>query len=217
MKQCLASAAEQLVGPIAERWVFDDSGDPAFRDWLTADYPQYRQIHRPSRVGFGGAIRASWKHLRAHSSADWVLHLEEDFVFNRPVDLAAMATVLANQPYLAQMALRRQPWNAQEHAVGGIVEQHPEAYADCSDETGREWLEHRLFLTTNPCLYRRALCDVGWLDGPISEGRMGFLLKEDIGLPWGVPPADVRFGYWGARSDSPWVEHIGHLRTGSGY
>lgn len=213
--RCLASAAEMLAGPIVERWVFDDSGDPAYRAWLAERWPEFEQIVAPARVGFGGAIRASWTHLLTHSRADWIAHLEQDFVFNRDIDLAEMADVLADRPHLTQMALRRQAWNAAEKAAGGIVEQHPCDYADMRDERGREWLEHRRFFTTNPGLYRRSLMTVGWPDGPESEGHFGLKLWRE-GTPE-AGPDEVRSGYWGRRTDPPWVEHIGHVRNGSGY
>ena len=99
-----------------------------------------------------------------------------------------MARVLASEPYLAQMALRRQPWNAEERAAGGIVEQHPEDFYD--RWTGQhEWLEHRRFFTTNPCLYRRQLLEHGWPEGTESEGHFSIQLR-DLGYS---------FGYWGAR------------------
>lgn len=214
LAQCIGSLGA-LHGPISERWMYDDTGSAAYRARLAAVWSEFRHIHGGPRQGFGGAIRAAWSHLAAHSTADWVFHVEQDFAFHRPVDLAAMTEVLTAQPRLAQMALRRQAWNADERAAGGIVEQHPTSYTDCRDAAGREWLEHRRFFTTNPCLYRRSLLSVGWPDGAQSEGRFGLGLLRD-GTPE-VPGGQVRFGYWGARDSGTWVEHIGHHRAGNGY
>jgi hypothetical protein len=206
-----------LHGPIVERWMYDDTGDDAYRARLADRFGGFRHINAGPRQGFGGAIRAAWSTLAKHSTADWVWHAEQDFILSRPVDLRAMAAVLTAHPHLAQMALRRQPWNAQEIAAGGVVEQNPGAYTDRTDGAGRSWLEHRLFFTTNPCLYRRSLLDVGWPDGGQSEGRFGLHLRDHAGLPWGVPARHVRFGFWGARTDPPWALHIGEERTGHGY
>lgn len=215
LAQCIASLAA-LQGPVVERWMYDDTGDDAYRAELGRRYPQFQHINAGPRQGFGGAIGAAWNQLANDSAADWVFHLEGDFTFNRPVDLDAMAAILTSRPYLAQMALRRQPWNAQEAAAGGIVEQHPHDYLDRHDvRLNASWLEHRRFFTTNPCLYRRSLLDVGWPDRDQSEGHFGHHL-----LTHGTPEAPgpvVRFGYWGARSDPPWVTHIGHQRSGIGY
>lgn len=215
LARTVASAVEQLSGPVTEWWMYDDTGDADHRAYLAAEYPRFRHINAGPRQGFGGAIAAAWRHLDAHSAADWVLHVEQDFVFNRAVDLGELSTVMADHPYLAQMALRRQAWNAAEQAAGGVVELHPDAYEEHQD-AGWTWLEHRLFLTTNPNLYRRSLCALGWPTGEQSEGRFTAQLLER-GLPWGVPSAAVRFGYWGARDSGVWVEHIGHDRAGIGY
>lgn len=216
LARCVASANEQLRGPISERWMFDDTGDDTYRRRLAKRFPRFQHINGGPRQGFGGAINSAWRQLAEHSSAEYVLHIEQDFTFNRPVDLTQLATVLRERPHLAQLALRRQPWNDAETAAGGIVELHPDAYEERYDQRGQSWLEHRLFFTTNPSLYRRDLCEAGWPTRPQSEGHFGIGLLRD-GLPWGVSGPDVRFGFWGARADPPWVEHIGHQRVGSGY
>lgn len=208
IERTVPSALSELVGPISEIWIHDDSGDPEYRRWLARFGGNV--IGPPAgRSGFGGAIRSAWAHLREHSSARFVFHLEDDFVFRRRVDLVDMMSVLLAHPELVQLALRRQPWNEAEAAAGGIVEQHPDAYADRIDDHGREWLEHRLFFTTNPSLYRMALVlDEEWPDGPQSEGRFSHeLLTDDR----------IRFGFYGARDSGEWVEHIGHQRAGTGY
>jgi hypothetical protein len=204
----VASAAEHLHGSIVEWWMHDDTGDPDQRAALAARYPHFEQVGAGSRRGFDGAIGRAWQVLADRSTADWVFHLEQDFLLRRPVDLDAMAAVLAAHPYLTQMALRRQPWSRPERVSGGVVEMHPEAYTDRADDQGRCWLEHRLFWTTNPSLYPAGLCRRGWPVGPQSEGRFALEVFTDLG---------ARAGYWGARTDEPWVEHIGHERVGHGY
>lgn len=208
VERTIQSAAENLDGPISRRVLFDDSGDQDHHRWLQARFPDFEvHWHYAGRQGFGGAIRAAWKHIAAGDQR-WVFHLEDDFTFNRPVDLTDMATVLALEPKLVQLALRRQPWNDEERTAGGIVESHPEDFKDC--QVGPfKWLEHRRFLTTNPCLYRRSLCSVRWPEGPNSEGMMTHKLLS-------LGP-DIRFGYWGSRDSGEWVTHIGDNRVGTGY
>lgn len=159
-------------------------------------------------LGFGGAIRKGWRRILTQTDADFVFHLEADFTFNRPVYVEEMAAVLAAHPYLAQLALRRQPWNEAEKEAGGIVEMHPDDYVE-RDLNGWHWLEHTRCFTTNPCLYPRAICEYGWPAGPESEGRFGLELVK------GSP--DIRFGFWGARDSGEACEHIGEVRTGTGY
>jgi hypothetical protein len=204
----VASAHINLRGPIIERWMHDDTGSDTYRHGLAQRFPTFTHLGDGERRGFGGAISYVWDWLAAHSDARWVLHLEADFIINRPVDLVEMSEVLEARPYLTQMALRRQSWNAAERAAGGVVEQHPDAYTEVSDGPA-VWLEHRRFWTTNPCLFPRDLCRRGWPTGAESEGRFGINLFQS-------DPA-LRAGFWGARHEPPWVEHIGQQRVGHGY
>lgn len=215
LRQSVSSAMANLAGPITEWWMYDDTGDNVYRDGLTRRYPTFGHFHHGARQGFGGAIRAAWARLRTASTADFVFHLEADFTFNCRVDLGELATVLTDRPQLAQMALLRQPWNAEERAAGSLLARHPEAYRPAGDGHGRVWLEHRLFWTTNPSLYRREACDLDWPDGPQSEGRFTLqLLQHGLG---DVAGDQLRFGYWGRLEDGPAVQHIGEERAGHGY
>lgn len=215
LTRTLASFDEMVSsGSITRRIIHDDSGDPDYAAWLTVTFPNFRLVTTLARSGFGGAIRSAWRHM---TSADetYIFGLEDDFEFLRPVDLDALATVLGQQPHIVQLALRRQPWNAAEHAAGGVVEQNPAAFAEHTDAAGRVWLEHRQFWTTNPALFRRTLCKSGWPDVDRSEGRFSHQLLRD-GSPE-VSAETLRFGYWGHLSDGPWVTHIGQKRVGTGY
>jgi hypothetical protein len=210
ISQTIPSALAMLDGPVSRRVIYDDSGDADHREWLATQFPTFDLIHHPGgRQGFGGAIRTAWAHLAAGAER-FVFHLEDDFTFNRPVSLTALTAVLDSNPHLIQLALRRQPWNDHERLAGGIVEQHPDAYKDCRDIGGHEWLEHRLFFTTNPSLYRTDLIrGREWPTGGDSEGHFSHHIIQD--------DPDAQFGFWGARDSGEWVTHIGRERVGTGY
>lgn len=203
--ETIRSFDERVTGPVTHRVIHDDSGDESHRRHLIELFPGFRVIGG-NRSGFGGAIIRAWRHLRT-VPVDWVFHLEDDFTFNRPVALGDIAEVMTANPHIAQMALRRQPWNAEERSAGGVVELNPDRYEDRIDGC-HEWLEHRSFFTTNPSLYRRSLCDIGWPKGNESEGRFTAKLIAD---------PEIRFGYWGSRQSGEWVTHIGEERRGRGY
>lgn len=200
------SAREHLAGDVTYKVIHDDTGNETHRDRLREMFSDFEVIGRPTRQGFGGAIRSAWAHLSQRPER-FVFHLEDDFTFSEPFVAADVCRVLDRNPHLMQMALRRQPWNDDERAAGGIVEQHPDEFLECSDGVSH-WLEHRRFFTTNPCVYRSSLMSRGWPDGANSEGVFGVALRAD---------PDVRFGYWGRRSDPPKVHHIGDERVGTGY
>lgn len=182
----------------------------------TEDFAHYVHVDdRSHRLGFSGAIEEGWERLRALDGFDYVWHVEEDWTFNRRIDLAALALLLDVQPQLAQVALRRQAWAPAEVDAGGLVELWPDLYADRAlsvvdvggATTDLAWLEHDLCFTTNPCLYRRDLISLRWPHPPGSEARMTDILRQ----------RGDRFALWGDRDDAPWVHHIGDLRTGGGY
>lgn len=209
IQRTVPSALATLDGPITSKMIFDDSGDPAYRAWLERTFPDFTIAYHPSgRQGFGGAIREAWSYCR-HLDERFIFHLEDDFLFNREVPLSDLVAVLESNPHLVQLALRRQPWNDVERAAGGVIETHPEAYTEATDEDGRRWLEHRLFFTTNPGVYRT---DLTWRH-PWPRGlRSEVVFTNNL-----LRSPRVRFGYWGARDSGEWVEHIGEERHGTGY
>lgn len=198
LAQTLDEWAEVINQPlVAHRWIHDDVGE-SHRVVLRRFYPDWQVIGFTGRRGFAGAIGYAWRHIEGPR---YVLHLEDDFVPTKQIDLAAMVEVMDSNPHLAQMALLRQPWSPEEKAAGGIVEMDPDAYTAAGG-----WLEHRKWFTTNPCLYRMSLTERGWPDGPDSERKFSTDLFTD--------PA-VRCAYWGY--GEPWVEHTGRERVGVGY
>ena len=210
LRRTIASFEEQVTGPIIERWIYDDSGNRKVREAIAKNHPSFTIINHPTgeRQGFAGAMRAAWEGLRQESIADWVFHLEDDFTFNRPVDLARIVDVLVKRPNLCQMALVRQAWNPDEIEAGGLIQTRPDEFVSHLDREGNSWLEHDLFFTTNPSVYRRSLYEMfDWPEGAESEGRFGLKLRE----------AGFRFGYWGAKDDDPLVHHIGEHRHGTSY
>jgi len=203
-----------VVGEITERWIFDDSGDDDYRHQLRNGHPDYQHIGNGTRRGFTHTMTMAWETLSTTSEADWILHLEQDFTFNRQVSLDDITSVMRSNPHLAQMALKRQPWNDEERAAGGFMEMYPESYVDHSDGE-HNWLEHRRFFTCNPSVYPRSLTNIGWEQGMNTEGHFGLRLFRE-GTPQ-TRPEDIRCAFWGRRDDQPWVYHIGKDRIGIGY
>jgi hypothetical protein len=178
------------------------------------------------RLGFAGAIREGWRRLAEHPDPfDYVLHLEDDWRFLEPLDLAGMTALLAARrddvaavgcPDLAQVALLRQPVAPLEIRAGGVVELWRESYTVSEvtlvppDPIGSQtirWLEHDLFFTTNPSVYRRDLLELGWPDSSRSEEVFTARCRE----------AGYRFAFYGA-SAKPRVWHTGNdRREGRGY
>lgn len=210
----MTSLSRMWRGPEPEVTVVDDSGDPDFRGWLdhrTRKWPA-TVVHHERRRGFAGAIASGWDQVH---EADYVFHAEADFVYERPVDVPLMARLLDLRPYLAQVSLARQAVNEAEAAAGGLLEWL--AAGQLVDEQRLDdlrWLEQRVYWTTNPSLYRRPICYLGWPQEAESEGLFTHrLLTQGFGV---VEPDAVRFAIMGGLADPPAVTHIG-VRQGTGY
>lgn len=156
-------------------------------------------------LGFAGAIQEGWEQA-LDTGCQYVFHVESDFAFNQDPPVGEMIALLERQPHLAQVALKRQPWNEEEKAAGGIVEVHPDDFEEKSDEHAT-WTEHRRFWTTNPSVYPMRYCQVGWPQERHSEGVFTHKLLTDPML---------RFAFWGGKFDPPMVTHHG-ARCGTGY
>jgi len=139
------------------RIICDDSGDPNISYFLKPDF-------RPSNFGLRMARKASegypidWESLRHRTGFNYIFHLEDDFIFNEPINLYNMIAVMERNLQLQQMSLLRQSWNEEEKVAGGIMQLHPEDFTEFSYGP-MKWVEHRRYFTTNPCLYRRTLVD----------------------------------------------------------
>jgi hypothetical protein len=171
---------------------------PKFDHYIFVQDPDHQ-------LGFGGAIREAWRQV-LQTDARHVVHLEADFTFDRAIPVADMVAVLESEPHLVQMALLRQPWNAEERAAGSIANLLAEDLTPVQ-VLGYRWLEHRRYFTTNPCVYPRWVAERGWPDGPQSEGHFGLEL-------FGSDP-ELRAAFWGHGEE--WCTHIGTDRTGGGY
>lgn len=187
--QMLSTLDEHVTWPFTRRVVVDDSGDPEVQAWVRGRYDGWTVICHEQNEGMAASVRDGW----AATTADYVFHVEEDFVFVEPVDLAAMVAVLEANPKLAQLCLLRQPWNPEEIQAGGLMQPHLDEY-----EQRDGWVAHRRLFSINPCLIPRWVVDLGWHER--NEAGFTELLT--------VYP-DVQFGYWGQIGDDPRVIHIG--------
>lgn len=158
---------------------------------------------RQHKLGFAGAIAAGWSAV----NTDYVFHFEQDFTFPSAPPVQAMLGILERHPHIAQVSLKRQAWNTAERRAGGIVELHPDWF-ETRQDAHATWTEHRAYFTTNPSVYRRNLCSLGWPQVPQSEGVFTHRLLADPSL---------RFAILGAKFDAPRTTHIGDKREGTGY
>ncbi len=180
-----------------EKLIINDSGDPRYHDFLINRFPDFNVVSHEQRRGLAGAVQSAWASV--NPEVDYVFHLEDDFVFNKSIDINHMAFLLRTNPQLVQMALVRASVNPPEEAVGGFVFQHLEDYSQKED-----YFQHGRLFTLNPCLYPMSTVKMGW---PDHGGESEFTTKVHS------IDKDYRFGFYGNIYDEPLVTHIGGRRS----
>lgn len=221
LKRAVESASKHLV--VDAMVMVNDTGNPAYAPVLNETFPDFDIIvSHGSNKGMAMAVQSGWNAAIAMYDADYVFHLEEDFVLTEDLDLDAMRHVLATNEHLASLVLKRQAWAAEEVAAGGQIPlteargwpciEHTQAvYEDGSDEFDKyrmvHWVEHESLFSLNPCLIPRRALDLGWPSGPLGTGNESGMTTRCLG-------AGMKFAYWGAKDDPPRAEHIGYMRGG---
>lgn len=211
LEPTLASAEQQLIGEFSPALIVDDSGDSQYGEWLEAKFRGFWHFHHDQRAGFAAAIRSAWEHALEDEDVTHVFHLEEDFTFNEEVNVEVLSTLLACEPHLAQVSLKRQPVNMTEEAAGGFIQTDPDSYTDCGsllkdldadESTALYWVEHNVTFTTNPSLIPRKVIELA-LGGETTEGGISASCRE----------AGLTFAIFGSKADAPRVQHIGSDRS----
>lgn len=208
LEKMLASFDEAVRPRPAETLIVDDSGDEHYQRYLRVlldgrGHP-YRLSCHPARQGFCRTVGDAWC-LGSEPGPPWVYWSEDDFVYDRAVNLGDLAAVLDHEANVAQMGLMRQPVNGDEIAAGSLFALYRESY-ELRGAGNRKWMESRTnFSTTSSLLRRRFMVERPWPlyeDG--CEGRYSIDLLQ----------AGYRFAVWGHGDE--WVQHFG-ARSGTGY
>lgn len=203
--------AGDIVSDIGVAFI-SDRGDaylPSCRESFYANFGEFSEVvvdDSDHRLGMAGAVQAAWA-WALDAGVDYLLHVEEDFVFTGPVNLDDLVWILDHAPHLAQVVLKRQPWSAEEKAAGGIIEQDPGAYTQCGGmRHSLAWVEHSKIFSLNPCLIPRKVLELGWPSGPLGVGNEAGFTQRCI-------QAGYRFAFYGQMGDPPVVDHVGVERA----
>lgn len=146
--------------------------------------------------GMAANIQTAWTRA-LEKPWDYLCHWEDDMKLLRPPPLQEITEVLDANPLLANMILKRQPWNALEQDLGCVHEAIRVSSVHIQHEL---YGEHDHIFSLNPCLIPRRIVERGWPLG--NEAEMSAKLKAD----------GFTFGVWGRPYDEPWIEHIGYER-----
>ncbi len=206
LRQALASLAKHVSGPIVKRVIYSDWG-PAIRPELEAIAREHGfYLVGPDRhVGYGTAMQSLWRYLDTRANGSYIFSVEDDFLYERDVDLEPMIDTLIDHPELRQVALLRDAYYPRELEAGGVLESLPTP-VELQNHRPFPFVTHRDHFTANPSLFRRSLVKTPWPGGSSSERHFGDVVLRD---------PDARFAYWG--SGEPWIRHIGATRAAARY
>lgn len=206
LRRSLASLVENVSGPIQRRVIYADWSDPfrAELDEIASAHGFY--VVGSGHHGYTDSVRRLWRYVDARVSEPFVFMVEDDFIYDRPVDLAPLLQVLRRQPLVRQIALLRGPCYPRELEGDGILGWPREKFTARDAGTDRARLEHRLFWTMNPSLFARSVVQTPWPARVSSERAFGDALLRD-------PKA--RFAFAG--DGEPWITHIGEVRSSDAY
>lgn len=205
LAQTMASLEEKAKYPFYKRILIDDTGNAEYAVELEEKYgSKFHVIAHPENRGLSGSIRTLWEAAQI-LDVDYIFHVEEDFTFNVEPPIEKMISILNMAPHLWQVALKRQPVNADEAAVGGFMQQDPSAYVQfySNHDPSLVWVEHRKFFTLNPCVYSINITRPLWPKGGGEKefGETVFLNEESA------------CAFLGTVNDPPLVTHIGNYRA----
>jgi hypothetical protein len=191
---CEAMDTIDRLGKFDERFIVDDSGDPDYTKWLRENFRGVKVYNNPTRRGLAGAVEAVW-HRAVAFDADFLFHMEDDFLINEPIDVRSIVATLEGEPDVAQMLLKRQPLVHAELAAGDILG----AMGDIDARVG--WVTQQTIFSLNPCVIPRWVLELGWPSGNEAEMTRNLLAQG------------ARFGVWGDPGSRPLVHHIGDSRS----
>lgn len=205
LRRSLASLAENVTGGVIQRVVYSDWG-PELQTELTAIVtPHGFYVAGDGHHGYTGSMQRMWKYLAKRAQGSYIFQTEDDFTYPKPVDLTPMVETLRANQHLVQIALLRDAFYQDERETGGVLGWPEPAFTRVGGN-GTARLEHRLFWTANPNVFRKSLTATPWPEGHHSETLFGKLLLRD---------ERTRFAFWGDHEEL--TRHIGQVRAGTGY
>lgn len=190
LEKTLDSWKEKLCARISHIMIVDDSGEKSYNERMSKLHSHEVDAiyHHTKRLGYSATIQDSWSKIPA--DCHYILHLEDDFLLNRELDLSQMIDVLKHDKKVAQIGMLRQPWSAAEINVGGFLKLYPADYHNAVYCIGARHYYPVIInshnWSFNPCIYPREITELGFPSGSYeAECKFTEKLKDRICLIWG--------------------------------
>ena len=206
LRRSLESLASRVGGPVVQRVVYSDWGAERAEELAAIAGAHGFYVAGDGHHGYTAAVQRLWRYIDRRVIAPYVFLTEDDFVYERDVDLSAMVAALREDRALAQVALLRAPAYARELEPGDHILAWPRDSFRPAGSGATARLEHRNFWTMNPSVFRRELSQVAWPSRPSSERAFGDALARN---------PSAKFALLGG--GEAWVRHIGETRAAESY
>lgn len=123
LARTLQSLTKNVTGPIVQRVIYSDWGNEHLPELqrLAERYGFY-VVGPAANLGYTASMASMWRYLRDRAKGTFVFAAEDDFTYDRPVDLAPMIRTLDDNGHLRQIALLRHPAYPREHEAGGVLQ-----------------------------------------------------------------------------------------------
>ena len=158
-----------------------------------------RHVRHDVNMGLGASWREQWLDLAKAKDVDWVLHLEEDAVFDRRVSVTEVARAFT--PDLAQIFFKRDVCYPTNDFIADI-----EAGRLGDDRPGNVGVVQIRYFVAMASVYPAGLCArYDYALDPHEHNLRDFFFRNGWSLTSGM---------WGARGDPPVVRHIGEVSRG---
>lgn len=174
---------------------------------LDAHHPTlpHTLVDDTNHIGMAKNVQAAWDAF-LDTDAQYLLHIEDDMELLKPLPLWGAISALQQDPHLAQMCFRREPWwgSPAEMAHGDQLTAICEQATTVQDRGA--YTAHDFLFSLNPCLIPRDIVEMGWPAGPLGVGN-------EAGMTTKLRTLGYMFGSWGHPGDgNVWARHIGEQR-----
>lgn len=194
-----------------------DFGDAEVTKILIDDYPLRRKIPvleqlvkdfnidklvlNEENLGYSSSWKKGWGFVP--NDTDYIWHQEDDFTFNKVVNVYDMIETLETCPIeLTQVVLKRQVW----FTGGDFIEKIETGKVGEQIEFGdKKVVIHKTYFNSNPCVYSRWVLDEDYKYNPQEH-----LIVDHMNKKY---PNKYSSMYGGAL-DEPYIDHIGVYNQG---
>lgn len=157
--ESVSSFKKNLRTSLRMQWVvYNAGGDEDFREWAKENFPWLSEIY----VGYGKfQQRAAWAEMDAN--IDYVIQFGDGQTLDSEYDVDTAIGFIDDHPYLAQLVI------GDRGVTGDLVR----------DVRNRHWTVHKDGWSMLPCIYRRAVTDLGWPIGRAPHERFTTKLQRN--------------------------------------